>query len=50
MGVPLRVIGTTGGSRIQIAIDGTAAIDCGVAEAEQLWSTALARYFESRAA
>ena len=50
MGVPLTVIGTTGGSRIRIAVDGVGAIDGDVAEAEQLWSNALGKYFESRAA
>jgi phosphoribosylformylglycinamidine synthase len=49
-GVPLRVIGTTGGSRIQISVDGAAAIDSGVEEAEQMWSAALGRYFRGRAA
>ena len=49
-GVPLQVIGTTGGARIQISVDGAGAIDCTVAEAEQLWSSTLGKYFEGRAA
>jgi phosphoribosylformylglycinamidine synthase len=49
-GVPLKVIGTTGGARIQISVDGAGAIDCSVAEAEQLWSSTLGKYFEGRAA
>jgi phosphoribosylformylglycinamidine synthase subunit PurL len=49
-GVPLRVIGTTGGARIQISVDGAGAIDCSVEEAEQLWSSTLGKYFEGRAA
>jgi phosphoribosylformylglycinamidine synthase len=49
-GVPATVIGTTGGSRIQIAVGGRSAIDCALAEAEQLWSSALGRYFAGRAA
>ena len=49
-GVPLQVIGTTGGARIQISVDGAGAIDCSVADAEQLWSSTLGKYFEGRAA
>jgi phosphoribosylformylglycinamidine synthase II len=49
-GVPLQVIGSTGGGRIQISVGGAGAIDCSVAEAEQLWSSTLGKYFEGRAA
>jgi phosphoribosylformylglycinamidine synthase len=49
-GVPLQVIGTTGGARLQISVGGASAIDCSVAEAEQLWSSTLGKYFEGRAA
>ena len=49
-GVPLTVIGTTGGTRIRDRRGGTPGIDCAVAEAEQLWSSALERYFAGRAA
>ena len=49
-GVPAQVIGTTGGSAIQIAVGGAGTIDCGVAEAEQLWSSALGKHFARRAA
>jgi len=49
-GVPLQVIGTTGGARIQISVGGAGAIDSSVAEAEQLWSSTLGKYFEGRAA
>ena len=49
-GVPLQVIGATGGARIQISVGGAGAIDCSVAEAEQLWSSTLGKYFEGRAA
>jgi hypothetical protein len=49
-GIPARVIGRSGGSRIQIAVNGTVAIDCSVAEAEQIWSSALGRQFAGRAA
>jgi phosphoribosylformylglycinamidine synthase len=49
-GVAAAVIGRTGGARISIAIDGQPAIDCALAEAEQLWSSSLGRYFAGRAA
>jgi phosphoribosylformylglycinamidine synthase subunit PurL len=49
-GVPARLIGTTGGSRVEISVGGTAAIECAVAEAEQLWSSALGKHFAGRAA
>jgi phosphoribosylformylglycinamidine synthase subunit PurL len=49
-GVPAHLVGTTGGSRIQISVGGAAAIDCPVAEAEQLWSSALGKHFAGRAA
>jgi phosphoribosylformylglycinamidine synthase subunit PurL len=49
-GVKARVIGETGGSRIEIAVAGAPAIDCAVAEAEQMWSTAFERYFAGKAA
>ncbi|HET7695472.1 MAG TPA: phosphoribosylformylglycinamidine synthase subunit PurL [Vicinamibacterales bacterium] len=45
-GVPARRIGTTGGSRLAIHVDGRSAIDVAVTEAERLWSTALERYFK----
>jgi phosphoribosylformylglycinamidine synthase len=50
LGVPAAKIGRTGGSRIAIAIDGVAALDCSLQEAEQKWSSALERYFAGRAA
>jgi phosphoribosylformylglycinamidine synthase subunit PurL len=49
-GVPASVIGRTGGSRIQLSIHGSSAVDLAVGEAEQLWSTAIERYFAGRAA
>jgi phosphoribosylformylglycinamidine synthase len=48
--VPARVIGHTGGSRLRIHVDGRTAIDCAVAEAEQVWGVAIERYFAGRAA
>jgi len=50
LGVPAAVIGRTGGGRIVIRVDGVAAIDCAVAEAEQHWANGLAKYFESKVA
>jgi phosphoribosylformylglycinamidine synthase II len=48
--VPFRLIGTTGGPRLRVAVAGVDAIDCSVAEAEQLWSSALSTHFKGRAA
>jgi phosphoribosylformylglycinamidine synthase len=50
LGVPHHVIGTSGGSRLRIAVAGEPVIDCAVADAERQWSTALARHFAGRAA
>jgi len=44
-GVPAEVIGHTGGARIELAAGGSSAISLDVAEAEQIWSTAIERYF-----
>jgi phosphoribosylformylglycinamidine synthase subunit PurL len=49
-GVPATLLGTTGGSRIRIGIDGQDAIDVVLSEMEQLWSSLLGRYFAGRAA
>jgi phosphoribosylformylglycinamidine synthase len=48
--VPVHRIGKTGGSRLAVRVAGQDAIDCTVAEAERLWSTAIERHFEGRAA
>jgi phosphoribosylformylglycinamidine synthase subunit PurL len=50
LGVPAAVIGRTGGARITMAVAGAVEIDCLVTEAEQIWSSALGRYFAGRAA
>jgi hypothetical protein len=39
------VIGTTGGSRIRVAVSGTLALDCSLSEAESTWSTSLGAHF-----
>ena len=44
-GVPAIAIGTTGGSRIKIAIAGKPALDCSVEEAESAWSTSVGTHF-----
>jgi phosphoribosylformylglycinamidine synthase II len=44
-GVPVQLIGRTGGSAIRISVAGAAAIDCPVAEAERVWSGSIARHF-----
>jgi phosphoribosylformylglycinamidine synthase subunit PurL len=49
-GVPARVIGRTGGVRLRIGVAGAVVIDCAVAEAEEIWSTALEHYFIRTAA
>ena len=49
-GLAASVIGRTGGSRIQIAANGSALIDMPVLEAEQLWANAIAQHFAGRAA
>ena len=49
-GVPARRIGTTGGSRLEISIGGRKTIDVSVADAEQIWATALENFFKRAAA
>jgi len=50
LAVPAREIGTTGGSRISVSINGRPAIDVAVSEAESIWETALEKFFKQRAA
>ncbi len=49
-GVPARVLGRTGGSRIRISVDGKPGIDVALAAAAAAWSTGVSRYFEDSAA
>jgi phosphoribosylformylglycinamidine synthase len=49
-GVPVQLIGTTGGSRIVIRAAGRPVIDAPVAELEAIWSRAIERHFKGRAA
>ncbi len=50
LGVPAREVGRTGTDRIRIAVDGVEAANFAVAEAEELWSTALEKHFKQKAA
>jgi phosphoribosylformylglycinamidine (FGAM) synthase-like enzyme len=49
-GVPAKLIGTTGGSRIVIRAGGQPAIELSVEAAERTWSTSIGRHFRGRAA
>jgi phosphoribosylformylglycinamidine synthase subunit PurL len=49
-GVPAATVGRTSGSQIAISVAGSRVVQCAVAEAEQIWSGALGRYFAGRAA
>src|SRR5207302_1048385 len=49
-GVPARVVGRTGGSRLRIVVAGQLAIDMSIDEAERAWSSAVERYFQKRVA
>ena len=49
-GVPAKLIGRTGGSRLLVRVDGRTVIDVDVDAAERIWSTAISRHFKGRAA
>jgi phosphoribosylformylglycinamidine (FGAM) synthase-like enzyme len=49
-GVPATVIGRVGGNHIRLSIDGRIAVDEALKVAEQIWSTAIDTYFESKKA
>jgi phosphoribosylformylglycinamidine synthase II len=49
-GVPAREIGTTGGPRIRMRVQGHDAIDVATTEAEHVWATAIERACAGRAA
>jgi phosphoribosylformylglycinamidine synthase len=49
-GLPARQIGTVGGDRIQITVDGRTVVDELLADAERVWSTSLDEYFERKRA
>ncbi|MEX1130049.1 MAG: phosphoribosylformylglycinamidine synthase subunit PurL [Vicinamibacterales bacterium] len=48
-GVPGRVIGRTGGTRLTITVAGEAAIDLDVRDAEHRWANAIGTYFQRQA-
>ena len=49
-GVPAKLVGKTGGSRIVVRVDGRDVLDVASGEAERTWSTSIARHFRGRAA
>jgi phosphoribosylformylglycinamidine synthase len=49
-GVPAKLIGKTGGSRIVVRVDGRDVLDVARDDAERTWSTSIARHFRGRAA
>jgi len=49
-GVPVRVIGQTGGTRLRIAIAGRVTIDVSIDDAERAWAAAIGSYFEKKIA
>jgi phosphoribosylformylglycinamidine synthase len=46
VGVPATRIGTVGGNRIRINVDGRTVLDESLIESEGIWSSALDHYFE----
>ena len=49
-GVPARIVGRTGGTRLRIIVGGETAVDLSIDEAERVWSGAIERYFVQRVA
>jgi len=49
-GVPVSVIGETGGNRLRMAVAGRTAVDVAVDEAERAWSAAIERVFTKKVA
>jgi phosphoribosylformylglycinamidine synthase len=49
-GVPATILGRVGGDRIRVAVDGRPAIDILLSDAEQVWSSTIGRYLESKRA
>jgi phosphoribosylformylglycinamidine synthase len=50
LSVPAALVGSTGGSQLTISVNGKRAVECALGEAEQVWATALGRYFARRVA
>ena len=49
-GVPAAVIGRTGGPRLTVRVGGDVVVDAAVGQMEQVWATAIERYFARHAA
>jgi phosphoribosylformylglycinamidine synthase II len=49
-GVPAKLIGTTGGSRLMLRVGGRTVIDIALDAAEGVWANAIGRHFKGRAA
>ena len=49
-GVPVRVLGNSGGPQLRISIDSRIAVDVEIAHAEEAWSSTISRYFVRRVA
>ena len=49
-GVPASIIGTVGGDRVRITVDGRSLVDTSLSDAERVWSTTIEEYFESKRA
>ena len=45
-GVPAARVGSTGGGRLEVAIDGRTVVDCAVSEAEARWATGLSQWMQ----
>ena len=50
LGVPVAVIGRTGGDRVTVSLSGRVVADVAIEAAEHAWATGLARHFEPPAA
>jgi phosphoribosylformylglycinamidine synthase len=50
LGVPARIIGEVGGARLRIAVGGRMAVDLSVADAEQVWASAIEGRFAKQVA
>jgi hypothetical protein len=49
-GVPVRVIGRTGGNRLRITVGGRLTVDLSIEDAERAWSAAIDSYFARKIA
>ncbi len=49
-GIPAAKIGTTGGDRIRVSVDGQPVVDLAVAEAEDVWASSIERQIDGQVA